>query len=214
MIVAKVEFKLNDALLRRQAPSSREREPAREREPRPAPTSRPAATVAELPTRSSAAEPSDDAPTTEARARRATIQTSVLLPPATWDRLLELAREAGGLASPNRLLIDILVTGPQSVQDAADDLERFLQLPASETAVGEPWEERNLRLPVDLRRRLDDNRRILSEAGVPDATRARLIAATVHRRGPSTPEEARALMAERRAEAFREALTARHAGPG
>jgi hypothetical protein len=189
VIVAKVDFKLNDALLRRQAPSSPDEEPAPKREPHPGPTRRPAATVAELPTRSSAAEPSPDVATSEPRARRATIQTSVLLPPTMWDRLLELAREAGGLASPNRLLIDILVTGPQSVQDAADDLEHFLQLPAAQSAVGEPWEERNLRLPVDLRRRLDDHRRILSEAGVPDATRARLIAATVHQRGPAPPKK-------------------------
>lgn len=134
------------------------------------------------------------------------VQTSLLLPVRLWDRLGALAREVGGLATPSRLLIDILAGGPESVQEAADELEGFLALPVEETALGAPWEERNIRVPVELRRRLDEHRRTLIDAGMRHATRAHLVAATVLLRGPTTAEDARALMAERRAQAFRDAL--------
>ena len=54
--------------------------------------------------------------------------------------------------------------------------------------------------------RLDWHRPRCASAGVRDATRAHLVAATIILRGPVTAEQARELMAERRAEAFRRAL--------
>jgi hypothetical protein len=89
---------------------------------------------------------------------------------------------------------------------AAEDLEAFLSLPADQSRVGELWEERNVRLPIELRTRLDGLTRDLAAAGVVQATRANLVTATLLFRGPDTAEDARTLMAELRAEAFRRAL--------
>jgi hypothetical protein len=74
---------------------------------------------------------------------------------------------------------------------AAEDLQRFLQGPAAETGAREPWEARNLRLPLEVRQRLDEHRPILMDAGVAEATRGRLLAALVTERGPATGEQAR-----------------------
>jgi hypothetical protein len=134
------------------------------------------------------------------------VQTSVLLPGFLWDRLATLASETAGLATPNRLLVDILhAKAAVTTQQAAEDLEQFLCLPCERT-VGERWEERNIRLPAELRDRLDEHRRKFASAGVRDATCAHLVAATIILRGPTTAEQARELMAERRAEGFRRAL--------
>ena len=135
------------------------------------------------------------------------MQTSVLLPGFLWDRLATLARETGGLATPNRLLVDILhAKAAGTAQQAAEDLDQFLALPPDQTGVGQHWEEHNLRLPSELRYLLDEHRHALAAAGVRDATRAHLVAATIIIRGPTTAEQVRELMAERRAEAFRRAL--------
>jgi hypothetical protein len=159
--VAKVDFKLNDLLLRRQA--SREAEGA----PDPAPGSEDE--LAPRPPRT-ARRKRTAAPVEAARSEPFTPATA---PPA----LPEPAPEAAA---------------PETPDGASPE---------------QPWEERNLRLPVENRRLLDEHRRVLSEAGVPDATRGRLIAAAVLEHGPATPDEAGDLMAARRAEAFREALT-------
>ena len=135
------------------------------------------------------------------------MQTSVLLPAPLWDELARLASESGGLATPNRVLIDVLeARGPRDLEQAADNLDRFLSLPTEQSGVGDPWEERNVRLPIELRKHLDDLRRKLSAAGLSQATRAHLIAATVLLHGPSTGEQARTLMAELRTQAFRRAV--------
>jgi hypothetical protein len=89
---------------------------------------------------------------------------------------------------------------------AAEDLEAFLSLPADQSHVGELWEERNVRLPIELRTRFDRLTRDLAAAGVVQATRANLVTATLLLRGPDTAEDARTLMADLRAEAFRRAL--------
>jgi hypothetical protein len=203
--VAKVDFKLNDSLLRRQ-PGARHASPSSEDVPAGKPRK---------PRRSSAPAKTDRATRESPRvepeqptAKRAqSVQTSLLLPGFLWDRLATLARETAGLATPNRLLVDILhARAAATKQEAAEDLEQFLSLPSEQTGVGSRWEERNLRLPAGLRDRLDWHRRMLASAGVRDATRAHLVAATIILRGPATAEQARELMAERRAEAFRRAV--------
>ena len=139
--------------------------------------------------------------------RPISVQTSVLLPPFLWDRLADLASGAGSLTTANRLLIAVLHgRGPRDLAQAADDLEAFLSLPAEQSRVGELWEERNVRLPIELRTRFDGLTRDLAAAGVVHATRAHLVAATLLLRGPDTAEDARTLMAELRAQAFRRAL--------
>lgn len=206
MTMSKVDFKLNDSLLRRR---DREERPPEPDAPEPDAVERDTAATAE--TASDIAAPVPGAPDVvggrlAVRPRRPTVQTSILLPPFLWDRLDRLAAEAAGLTTPTRVLIDVLAGGPESVADAAEELERFLALPPQDSGLGEPWEERNLRLPVELRRRLDAHRRALAEAGVRHATRAHLVAATILARAPTTGEEARAMMAERRAEAFQRAI--------
>jgi hypothetical protein len=135
------------------------------------------------------------------------VQTSILLPPFLWDRLAELASGAGSLTTANRLLIAILHgRGALDLSQAAEDLEAFLSLPADQSRVGELWEERNVRLPIELRTRFDRLTRELAAAGVVQATRAHLVAATMLLRGPDNAEDARTLMADLRAEAFRRAL--------
>ncbi len=208
--MAKVDFKLNDTLLRRRA--------AHEPQPSEPVLSESAGVVAVEPPSAPeppvvASEPRREDDSSEMR-RPLSVQTSVLLPPSLWDRLARLANESGGLATPNRLLIDVLrARGARSLEQAAEDLDRFLSLPAEQSGVGEPWEERNVRLPIELRKRLDELRRKLTAAGLSQATRAHLITASLLLRGPSTTEEARTLMAEVRAETFRRAIAAEDAQP-
>ena len=204
--MSKVDFKLNDSLVRRR---ERGQHPDEHHPAEPDALEHEARATAE--TASEVAAPVTGAPDVVAgrltvRARRPTVQTSILLPSFVWDRLDRLAAEAAGLTTPTRLLIDVLAGGPESVAEAAEELERFLALPPEDSGLGEPWEERNLRLPVELRRRLDGHRRALADAGVRHATRAHLVAATILARAPTTGDEARAMMAERRAEAFQRAI--------
>jgi hypothetical protein len=141
--------------------------------------------------------------------RRISLQTSVLLPSFIWDHLARLASEAGGLTTANRLLIAVLeAEGPRDLSQAGEDLERFLALPAEQSGLGEPWEERNVRLPIELRKHLDELKQSLTAAGLGPAVRAHLIAASWLLRGPSTAAEARDLITEVRAETFRRALAA------
>jgi hypothetical protein len=207
--MAKVDFKLNDTLVRRQ----RAEQSLPDTPPSSTPASGPAGVVAVEP------PPADQRPLVLPEPRHehepsgprrpAAVQTSVLLPPSLWDHLARLTSESGGLATPNRLLIDVLqARGPHDLQQAAEDLDQFLSLPIEQSRVGDPWEERNVRLPIELRKRLDELRRKLTAAGLSQATRAHLIAASLLLRGPSTGEQARALMAELRTEAFRRAIAA------
>ena len=244
----KVDFKLNDTLVRRRranhdspdpTPSSTPaperaavvavdppanakrlaRPPSSQRanhhSPDPAPPSNPApdraAVVAVDPpatVQRPASPPASQAPPDpRAPTRPISVQTSVLLPPFLWDRLADLASESGPLTTTNRLLIAVLHgRGPRDLAQAADDLEGFLSLPGEQTRVGDLWEERNVRLPIELRTRLDGLTRELAAAGVVQATRANLVAATLLLRGPDTAEDARTLMADLRAQAFRRAL--------
>ena len=150
---------------------------------------------------------SQPSPNSGVPTRPVSVQTSVLMPPFLWDRLADLATGAGSLTTANRLLIAILHgRGPSGLAQAAEDLEAFLSLPADQSHVGELWEERNVRLPIELRTRFDRLTRDLAAAGVDQATRAHLVTATLLLRGPETADDARRLMADHRAEAFRRAL--------
>ena len=242
----KVDFKLNDTLVRRRRgdhdspdssppstpeaagvvaadPPAKVRRPARprssqranhdspDRPPPSTPAPERAAVVAVDPpaTVQRPANPpaSQPLPDPGAHTRPISVQTSVLLPPFLWDRLAELASESGPLTTTNRLLIAVLHgRGPRDLAQAADDLEGFLSLPAEQSRVGDLWEERNVRLPIELRTRLDGLTRELAAAGVVQATRANLVAASLLLRGPDTAEDARTLMADLRAQAFRRAL--------
>lgn len=203
--MAKVDFKLNDSLLRRQSGAGH---------PSPSVEDVPAGKPRKLRRSSASAKTvgaTRESPRVEPEQPTASeaqsVQTSLLLPGFLWDRLATLARETAGLATPGRLLVDILhARAAATEQDAAEDLEQFLSLPSEQTGVGSRWEEHNLRLPAELRDKLDGHRRMLASAGVRDATRAHLVAATIILRGPATAEQARELMAERRAVAFRRAL--------
>lgn len=154
----------------------------------------------------------------EIRARRlprpVSVQTSVQLPPFLWDRLAGLAEDAGGLLTANRLLIALLETkAPTELSEAAADLDRFLAMPAEETRVREHWEERNVRLPLAIRMRLDDFKQNLAAAGLGATNRSHMIAACVFLRGPETAEDARELIADVRAEALQRALGVADAAP-
>jgi hypothetical protein len=138
----------------------------------------------------------------------------VQLPPSTWDRLAELADEAGGLVTANRLLIALLErAAPTELAEAAADLDRFLAMPAGKTRLGEHWEERNVRLPLAMRTRLDDLKQKLAAAGLGPTSRSHMIAACVLLRGPESADDARELIAEVRAEALQRALSVADASP-
>ena len=203
--MAKVDFKLNDTLLRRQRG---ERDP-RDEQPSRTPTEAGELVADEPPAAERTGSPPepqrDERPRASRRPR--SVQTSVLLPAPLWDELARLASESGGLATPNRVLIDVLeARGPRDLEQAAETLDRFLSLPTERSGVGDPWEERNVRLPIGLRKHLDELRRKLRAAGLSQATRAHLIAATVLLHGPSTGQQARTLMAELRTQALRRAV--------
>ena len=93
----------------------------------------------------------------------------------------QLAAEPAGLSTPTRLLIDIVVGGPESVAE----LERVLVMPPQDTGLGEPWEERDQPLRIELRRRwTSTDARSLTPASA--TTGAHLVAATILLRARST----------------------------
>lgn len=140
--------------------------------------------------------------------RPLSVQTSVQLAPFVWDRLADLAREVGGLATANRLLIALLeAEAPGDLSQAAEDLERFLAMPAEQTGLGQHWEERNVRLPLAVRARFDEYKQSLTAAGLGPTNRSHMIAACVLLRGPETADAARELMADVRAGALRRAVS-------
>jgi len=215
--MGKVDFKLNDSLLSRRSHHAEDAGELSGTAPRPVeeklattatrsvePPAQPSGVISiqrnldpGLPTGS---------PGPDNRPRPRSVQTSVLLPPELWDRLASLANDLGGLHRANRVLTSVLEAhSPADIREAADDLDWFLSLPPEESHVAKLWEERNLRLPFELRMRLDDLRDRLTAAGIAEATRSHLIAAIALRRGPNNAEEAHALMTELRAAAIERA---------
>jgi hypothetical protein len=156
-----------------------------------------------------AADNSRDTPTPTARersrhsARR--VQTSMSFPPGTWDALDEVGETAG--ASAGELLIAILNDAiPETPADALAAVEQLLI--SSAPADDGPHEERNYRLPLDLRTRLDE----LTKALGPQVQRSLLIRALLAAHAPQNAEAARRLLTTQRIQAMRSAVSASAAG--
>ncbi len=116
------------------------------------------------------------------------------LPPTTWDTLDDLGQAAG--ASTGELLVAILTTAiPDSPTAALDAIERLLVSAPDEGL----REERNYRLPLDLRGQLD----ALTKALGPGMQRSLLVRALLAAHTPQDGEDARKLITARRIEAMR-----------
>jgi hypothetical protein len=215
--VSQVDFKLNDSLIRR----TRERIVAASPEP-----GLPEATVEDTtshevldgPIDTSSTAPAESrstrsraqngtpgpAPASRQGGRAQTVQTSVLLPAPMWEHLTALATEAGSLTNTNQVLIMILQAHGGNLELVGEDLNRFLA--SSDDVLTAPWQERNVRLPINVRHNLDLLRDALISAGLDQATRSHLIAAILTFHTPKTGEQMRELVAEQRAETLRRAL--------
>jgi hypothetical protein len=215
--VSQIDFKLNDSLIRR----TRDRTAAATAEPE-----LPTVTVEDIPSHEVLNRPVDtssptpaESPSTRSRApdgipgpaagsrqggRVQTVQTSVLLPAPMWEHLNALATETGSLTSTNQVLIMILQAHGGNLERVGEDLNRFLA--SSDDVLTAPWQERNVRLPINVRHNLDLLRDALISAGLDQATRSHLIAAILTFHTPKTGEQVRELVAEQRAETLRRAL--------
>lgn len=160
-----------------------------------------------------AADDSSEAPTATARSERRErsrhsarrVQTSMSFPPGTWDALDEVGETAG--ASAGELLIAILNDAiPETPADALAAVEQLLISSAS--ADDGPHEERNYRLPLDLRTRLDELTRALG----PQVQRSLLIRALLAAHAPQNADAARTLLTTQRIQAMRSAVSASAAG--
>lgn len=155
-----------------------------------------------------AADDSSDPPTPAAASQRSQrwrhsarrVQTSMSLPPATWDNLDEVGETAG--ASAGELLVAILNEAiPQTPADALAAVERLLVSSARNDG---PQEERNYRLPLDLRTQLD----ALTKALGPQVQRSLLIRALLSAHAPQDGDAARTLITAQRVQAMRSAVGA------
>lgn len=129
-------------------------------------------------------------------ARRA--QTSMSLPSSTWDTLDDLAQGAG--ASTGELLVAILTAAsPDSPAAALDAIEQLLV-----TALDDDLrEERNYRLPLELRQQLDSLTMTLG----PSVQRSLLIRALLAAHTPQGADAARTLITAQRIDAMRASAT-------
>jgi hypothetical protein len=215
--VSQVDFKLNDSLIRR----TRNRTVAATPEPElPEATIEDTAShrVLDGPVDTSAPEPAESrstrsrvqnstpgaAPASRQGGRAQTVQTSVLLPAPMWEHLTALAADAGSLTNTNQVLIIILQAHGSDLELVGEDLNRFLA--SSDDVLRAPWQERNVRLPINLRHNLDLLRDALTSAGLDQATRSHLVAAILTFHTPQTGEQMRKLLAEQRSETLRRAL--------
>ncbi len=199
-------------------PASRKRTPATDRAPRAAlaAVEEPVGVIA-VPTVSSGASRRASAthdsshtpePTSRQRSQRSRqnprrAQTSMSLPPRSWDTLDELGAAAG--ASTGELLVAIPTASIPDTPTAA--LEAIEQLLVSNTSDAGMHEERNYRLPLDLRTQLY----ALTKALGPSVKRSLLIRALVAAHTPHSSDDARELITTRRIQAMR---TAMHASAG
>ena len=130
------------------------------------------------------------------------VQTSISLPPETWDTLDGLGEGAG--VSTGELLAAILNGAmPDSPQDALVALEQLLE---GIRANDGPHEVRNHRLALELRAQLDALVKALG-AG-PRMHRSLLIRALLATRTPPDSNAARELITARRIDAMRSAVLA------
>jgi len=126
------------------------------------------------------------------------IQTSISLPPQLWDTLEEL----GAGVSAGELLTAILSSAmPESVEAAASTLEQLLVDMAPNEGL---HEERNYRLPLELRTQLDSLTKRLGS--LPRMQRSILIRAILTAHMPGNGEQARELLTARRIHAMRAAM--------
>lgn len=134
------------------------------------------------------------------------VQTSVSLPPDVWDTLDELGHGAG--VSAGELLTTILTGAvPSNAEAAFAALEQLLISIGPDEGL---QEERNYRLPLELRTRLDDLARALGPG--PRLQRSLLIRAIVASHTPNSSEQARELITTRRIEAMRAMMLAAATG--
>jgi hypothetical protein len=147
------------------------------------------------------------APEPAARSARARhlgrrVQTSISLPPNVWDTLDELG-EGVGVAGGELLSAILTAAAPSTPQDALTALEQLLvDIPPDDG----PHEERNYRLPLELRAQLDVLVKALG-AG-PRAHRSLLIRALLATHTPPDIASARELITARRIDAMRAAMLA------
>jgi predicted DNA-binding protein len=144
---------------------------------------------------------STDATPRAARPRDVTrrVQTSVSLPPETWDTLDELGEQAG--VSAGELLTAVLNAHiPDTPQAALSALEQLLISISPDEG---PHEERNYRLPRELRTRLDELSKALGAARM---QRSMLVRAILAFHLPANGEQAHELITTRRLDAMRAAL--------
>jgi hypothetical protein len=98
----------------------------------------------------------------------------------------------------------ILQADGGNLELVGEDLNRFLA--SSDGVLRAPWQERNVRLPINLRHNLDLLRDALTSAGLDQATRSHLMAAILTFHTPQTGEQMRQLLAEQRSETPRRTL--------
>jgi hypothetical protein len=227
--MAKVEFKASERLLQRRRYHEAATIDAAEHEPT-APT-----TVATLETNSCAApQPGknpkrvqprrntgrqqaapDDVPAdrrrSQAQVPRRTVQTAICMPIDLWHKLEHLASELadhGQSTTTNGVLIATLRQHtPEHTEHAAALVAEYLRRPPEQRSAGEPIEERNVRLPAQLRERLDRHRRVLATVGR-DFARSNLISAALTLHGPRNIDDAIALLTDLRDADVRAALDA------
>jgi hypothetical protein len=132
------------------------------------------------------------------------VQTSMSLPPATWDTLDELGQASG--VSAGELLVAILTGGMPDTPTAA--LAALEQLLVNSPPDEGPHEERNYRLPLGLRTQLDGLTKVLG----PSVKRSLLIRALLAAHAPQSSDDARELITARRIHTMRTAMHASAAG--
>lgn len=162
----------------------------RNQTPRPPSTVTPATSIDSAPA---------DSGTAGARGRASArrVQTSISLPPAVWDSLDELAEQSA--TATGALLTALLTTAtPESSEAAFAAVEQLL------TTTGDEGrrEERNFRLPWELRSQLDT---IVKTLG-PRVPRSLLVRAIVAGSIPENPDQARELVTSQRLRAIRTAM--------
>lgn len=137
-----------------------------------------------------------------ARRAEGRVQTSISLPPDVWDTLDAQAQQASD--TTGKLLIAILAAAiPDTPAAAFAVVEQLLLGSGPDDAL---HEERNYRLPVDLRTRLDELAAALG-AG-PHRQRSLLIRAILSAHAPSDTAQARELLTQRRLAQLRPGETA------
>lgn len=145
---------------------------------------------------------SDPSPSAEHRERSVRsarrVQTSMSFPPTTWDTLDELGEATS--VSAGELLIAILSEAiPDTPAAALAAIEQLLISAAHDDG---PHEERNYRLPIDLRTQLD----ALTKALGPPVQRSLLIRALLAAHLPQSSDAARELITKHRIRVMRAAV--------